>query len=282
MSPQTVGAERPAPGQRSTPVPPAVPGVPVPPRLSRPRLYEQIVQELLDHVRTHGLGPGDKLPAERELAQALGVSRASLAQALVALEVVGMVHVRHGEGATILRGADEEDVLLSAVREHQDSMPDIIDARSALEAKLAALAARRRTDEDLAAIDAALDLMERQVRAGERALEGDQAFHEAVTRAGHSTVLARLMKEIGELILETRIESLSTPGRPQNSLDKHRVIAAAIRDRDPLAAARAMTDHIDVVSDVALLHGGAADAGAHQDPPAKDAKDVHDQDQEVR
>ena len=266
MSPQTVGADGPPQGTPGA-LPGAVapPGVPVPSRLSRPRLYEQIVQELLDHMRAHGLGPGDKLPAERELAQALGVSRASLAQALVALEVVGMVHVRHGEGATILRGADEEDVLLSAVRAHQDSMPDIIDARSALEAKLAALAARRRTDEDLAAIDAALDLMERQVRAGERALEGDQAFHEAVTRAGHSAVLARLMKEIGELILETRIESLSTPGRPQNSLEKHRVIAAAIRDRDPVAAARAMTDHIDVVSDVALLHGRAADEGKEQD-----------------
>lgn len=238
---------------------PSPAGVPVPPRLSRPRLYEQIVQQLLDHVRVHGLGPGDRLPAERELAQALGVSRASLAQALVALEVVGMVHVRHGEGATLLRGADEEDVLLNAVRTHQDSLPDVIDARSALETKLAALAAERRTEEDLAAIEAALELMERQVRAGERSLEGDQAFHEAVTQAAHSAVLARLMKEIGELILETRIESLSTPGRPQDSLDKHRVIAAAIRDRDPSAAARAMADHIDVVSDVALLRGRRAD-----------------------
>lgn len=245
-------------GDASTVRPEAAP-VPVPARLTRPRLYEQIVHELLAHIRQHDLGAGDKLPAERELAKALGVSRASLAQALVALEVVGVIHVRHGEGATVLRTAEGEDALLNAVRQHQDSLRDIIDARSALEAKLAALAAERRTDEDLAAIAAALELMERQVAAGERALEGDQAFHEAVTRAGHSQVLARLMGEISELILETRIESLSTPGRPETSLAKHRIIAAAIRDRDPVAAALAMTDHIDVVSDVALLRGRSDD-----------------------
>jgi GntR family transcriptional repressor for pyruvate dehydrogenase complex len=230
-------------------------------RLARPRLYEQIVEELHNHIREQGLGPGDRLPAERELAQALGVSRASLAQALVALEVVGVVQVRHGEGATILETPAEGDVLLRAVREHQDSLPDIIDARSALEAKLAWLAAERRTDDDLRAIDEALELMEHQVESGDRALEGDRAFHEAVTRAGHSAVLARLMAEIGELILETRIESLSQPGRPRDSLEKHRVIAEAIRRQDPTGAALAMTDHIDLVSDVAYVRSAETDAG---------------------
>lgn len=237
----------------------AVPPAPVS-RLTRPRLYEQIVAELHSHIRAQGLGPGDRLPAERELAQALGVSRASLAQALVALEVVGVVQVRHGEGATILESPAEGDVLLRAVREHQDSLPDIIDARSALEAKLAWLAAERRTDEDLRAIDDALELMRRQVESGDRALEGDRAFHEAVTRAGHSAVLARLMAEIGELILETRIESLSQPGRPRDSLEKHRLIADAIRRQDATGAAMAMTDHIDLVSDVAFARHAETEA----------------------
>lgn len=222
-------------------------------QLSRPRLYEQIVEELHHHIRDQGLGPGDKLPAERELAKSLGVSRASLAQALVALEVVGVVQVRHGEGATIREVHGERDALLDAVRQHQDSLPDIIDARSALEAKLAWLAAERRTDEDLQQIDAALETMRAQVAAGERALDGDRAFHEAVTRAAHSAVLARLMAEISHLILETRIESLSQPGRPSDSLEMHQGIAEAIRRQDPAAASLAMTEHISVVSDVAFL-----------------------------
>lgn len=219
--------------------------------LARPRLYEQIVAQLREHMKVHGLGPGDRLPAERELAQALGVSRASLAQALVALEVVGLVQVRHGEGAIILRTPD--DRLLGAVRRHADSLPDIIDARSALETKLASLAAERHTDEDMSAIDAALAQMQEQVASGERGMDGDQAFHEAVTRAARSEVLARLMAEIRELVRETRIESLSQPGRPEASVQMHIEIADAIRRRDPAAAGRAMAHHISVVSDVALL-----------------------------
>lgn len=236
---------------------PATAAAPRPTQLPRPRLYEQIVQELHHHIAAHGLQPGDKLPAERELAQALGVSRASLAQALVALEVVGVVQVRHGEGATIRQLPGAGDTLLRAVREHQDSLPDIIDARSAMEAKLAWLAAERRTEEDLQLIDEALAQMRSEVRAGHRALEGDRAFHEAVTRAAHSAVLARLMGEISELILESRIESLSQPGRPQDSLRMHEKIADAIRRRDPGAAAAAMTEHIAVVSEVAFLSPAA-------------------------
>lgn len=227
--------------------------VAAPARVHRPRLYEQIVELLVDHIRTQGLEPGDRLPPERELAQALGVSRASLAQALVALEVVGQVHVRHGEGIVVTAPPDPERSLVEAVRHHQDTLPDVIDARSALEAKLAELAAERHTAEDMAEIDAALAEMEQQVAAGSRGLEGDRAFHEAVTSAAHSRVLARLMAEIRELILETRIESLSQPGRPQESLEMHRAVAEAIRRRDGAAAAAAMTHHIAVVSDVALL-----------------------------
>lgn len=219
----------------------------------RPRLYEQIVEELLTLIRREKLLAGDKLPAERELAHALGVSRASLAQALVALEVVGVLQVRHGEGAVILEAAHPHGALLEAVREHQDTLPDIIDARSALEAKLASLAAQRHVPEDMRAIDDALALMERQVNSGERALEGDRAFHEAVTRAGHSRILARLMSEISSLILETRIESLSQQGRPAESLEQHRLVAEAIRSRDAMGAAIAMIRHIDTVSDVAFL-----------------------------
>ncbi|WP_131105976.1 FadR/GntR family transcriptional regulator [Ornithinimicrobium sufpigmenti] len=237
----------------TTRVPTPAAATPRPTPLSRPRLYEQIVQELHHHIATHGLQPGDKLPAERELAQALGVSRASLAQALVALEVVGVVQVRHGEGATIRQLPGAGDTLLRAIREHQDALPDIIDARSAMEAKLAWLAAERRTEEDLRLIDEALAQMRSEVRAGQRALEGDRAFHEAVTRAAHSPVLARLMAEISELILESRTQSLSQPGRPQDSLRMHEKITDAIRRRDAGAAAAAMTEHIAVVSDVEFL-----------------------------
>ena len=95
--------------------------------------------------------------------------------------------------------------------------------------------------------------MEADIEAGGRGVEGDERFHGAVTAAAHSLLLARLMDEIGDLISETRIESLSQPGRPRDSLAGHRAIADAIRAGDPDAAAEAMHAHVAMVSDVALL-----------------------------
>ena len=240
---------------------------PFPSRVSRARLYEQVAAQITGWIRDQGLVPGDRLPAERELAQRLGVSRATLSQALVALEVIGAVEVRHGDGTLVTdRGARglgapggeqdpaaDDDAVARAIREHADRLPDVIDARDALENKLAALAASRRTEEDLERIDRALEVMQEDVERGGRGVEGDEAFHGAVTAAAHSPVLASMMATISELITETRIESLSQPGRPHESLAGHRRIAEAVRRRDPLAAATAMHDHIALVSDVALL-----------------------------
>lgn len=220
--------------------------------VTRPRLYEQVAQRILDWVRDTGLQVGDRLPPERELASRLGVSRATVSQALVAMEVVGVVAVRHGDGAVLVDSSGTSR-LVEALRRHAQQLPDVIEAREALESKLAGLAAIRRTEEDLERIDDALSVMAADIEAGGRGVRGDELFHAAVTAAGHSALLQRLMGEISDLVKETRIESLSQPDRPLESLEGHRRIAAAIRDRDPAAATEAMTDHVERVSDVALL-----------------------------
>ncbi|HLN76100.1 MAG TPA: FadR/GntR family transcriptional regulator [Nocardioidaceae bacterium] len=220
--------------------------------VARPRLYEQVASQILAWVGENDLKVGERLPPERELAARLGVSRATVSQALVAMEVVGVVSVRHGDGAILVESTGSSK-LVEALRRHAQRLPDIIDAREALEVKLAALAADRRTEEDVAAIEEALAVMERDIAAGGRGVDGDEQFHAAVTAAGHSALLARLMAEISDLIKETRIESLSQPDRPAASLKGHRRIADAIRDRLPAEAAEAMRDHVAMVSDVAIL-----------------------------
>ncbi|TYD00577.1 FadR family transcriptional regulator [Arthrobacter echini] len=221
-------------------------------RLARPRLYEQLVEQLLGYIESAGLRPGDLLPAERDLAERLGVSRATLAQALVALEVLGVIDVQHGTGAVLRHRASVASVI-RGLREHRSRLPDIVEARSTLEVKLAFLAAERRTADDLAAIDSALGTMQSEIDDGDRGAHGDELFHQAVTAAAHSPVLAQLMAFIGEMVLETRLESLAQPGRPEQSLASHHRIADAVRSADPAAAAAAMQQHIDLVSDVALL-----------------------------
>lgn len=220
--------------------------------VTRPRLYEQVAEQIMSWVADEGLRAGDRLPPERELATRLGVSRATLSQALVALEVIGVVAVRHGDG-TVLTGAVSLTRVGEAVRAHADRLPDVIDARDALETKLAALAASRRTNEHLEEIDHALAVMELDIERGGRGVDGDELFHAAVTAAAQSPLLQRLMEEISELIVETRIESLSQPQRPRASLAGHQAIAEAIRAGDPEAAAAAMHAHVALVSDVAVL-----------------------------
>ena len=225
----------------------------LPRRLTRTRLYEQVAAQITAWIEANGLGAGDRLPPERELAARLGVSRATLSQALVALEVVGAVVVRNGDGTVVTEASRGQQRIVEAIRAHADRLPEVIETRDALETKIAALAARRRTAEDLARIDDALAAMAADVEAGGRGVEGDERFHGAVTAAAHSLLLARLMDEISDLVRETRIESLGQPGRPLDSLAAHRAIAEAIRAGDPAAASAAMHAHVEMVSDVAML-----------------------------
>ena len=221
-------------------------------RVTKPRLYEQLVAQLLAYIESAHLSPGDLLPAERELAERLGVSRATLAQALVALEVLGVIDVQHGTGAVLVHRPSIAAVI-SGLREHRNRLPEIVEARTTLEVKLAELAAERRTDADLLAIEDALRAMAEEIAVGDRGAHGDELFHQAVTAAAHSPVLAQLMAFIAEMILETRLESLAQPGRPEQSLASHRTITEAIRAQDATAATAAMLSHIELVSDVDLL-----------------------------
>ncbi|MEU0964718.1 FadR/GntR family transcriptional regulator [Streptomyces sp. NPDC005917] len=220
--------------------------------LARPRLYEQVVERLREYVKTEGLKAGDRLPPERDLADRLGVSRTSVRQAIVALEVQGLVEVRHGGGTYLLRDRLNAEPLETMI-DRRRRLPDVLDARDALETKLAALAAARRTEGDLAEIDAALAAMTDAVDRGESGVEEDQRFHAAVTSAAHSTLLADFMAEISLSIAESRTESLRQPGRPARSLEQHRQVAEAIRAGDGEGAAHAMHTHIETVGHVKLL-----------------------------
>ena len=217
----------------------------------RTRLYEQLVQRLLQHIHDSGLVAGDRLPAERDLAQRLGVSRNSLKQAFVVLEVQGMVDIRQGDG-TYLRRVDQAEAL-EVLLDRKQRLPDILDAREALEAKLAELAALRRTDLDLRDMDAALQTMREQVAAGDFGAEGDRRFHAAMAAAGHSAILQEFYGALAAQISETRLESLRQPGRPAQSLAQHERIVAAVRAGDAVAAVAAVREHVTAVSSVRLL-----------------------------
>jgi GntR family transcriptional regulator, transcriptional repressor for pyruvate dehydrogenase complex len=199
---------------------------------------------------------GDRLPSERDLASALQVSRASVRQATIALEVRGTLEVRHGDGI-YLRSLSSDSGHQMELMTKRHRLPAILEAREALETQLAALAAARRTDAEIAAMDQALDVMAADIEAGGFGEEGDRLFHEAVTGAARSPLLADFMAGLAVPISETRRSSLGEPGRPRRSLRAHLRILEAIRRGDAPAARQAMRRHVNMVADIGLLRWAA-------------------------
>lgn len=217
-------------------------------RVPRVRLYELLADQLVDHVERAGLRPGDRLPAERLLAEQFGVSRASVRQALVALEVQGVVEVRHGGGVFFTAPPRPEP--LDGLLQRTEHLSDILVVREALEVKTAELAALHCRAEDRAAIEQALQQMDDDIARGGIGAEADAAFHRAVTVASRNPIMLELMDAVSDRIWDSRVASLSQPGRPPVSLAGHRDIGAAVLAGDPRAAADAMRAHLGVVATV--------------------------------
>src|SRR6266540_3116020 len=211
-------------------------------------------------------GPSE--PARARLVSLRPVARPRLYEQLVE-RLLALVHELHLAPGDRFPPERELAAVLDAFRAHARRLPDVIDARMALEVHIAELAAQRRTDHDLAQIDTALDLMGEQIERGERGLEGDERFHAAVTTAAHSELLADLMAAIATPISESRVQLLSQQGRPPRSLRSHRQIAQAIRAGDPRAAARTMRAHIDLVAKVALLEDATRDEPTPRGTPRR-------------
>ncbi len=214
-------------------------------------LCEDLVERIKGMMRDGRFGPGAQLPPERDLARELGVSRASVREALRTLSIMGVLETRHGSGTqvsdtsvNVLRTSFQFMLLLD-----RPSMEDLYETRELLEVHLAGRAAERRTDADLAEIDAAMrGLVEaRGAGAGpDRAawVSANVRFHEAVARAAHCPVLERFMSCIHDGIAAT-VEATAPGERDwRENLAVHAGVADAIRRRNPADARRAMTVHM--------------------------------------
>jgi GntR family transcriptional regulator, transcriptional repressor for pyruvate dehydrogenase complex len=224
--------------------------------LRRSRLYEQVVERLREFIDVQGLQPGDRLMSERELSERLGVSRTSVRQALTALEVMGVVEIRHGGGVFIARAAAAVVPLLaSELINRYEQLPAVMEVREAIETQTARLAAERRNGHDVRAMRKALDAMEAAIDTGGDPSPADADFHTAIVRAARNPLLERLWVDLTEPIGQTRRASLARPGRPPKSLEGHRLILAAIEAGDPDAAATRMREHLSVVGELGFLTG---------------------------
>jgi len=210
------------------------------------RLYRQIADQIAALIERGEYGAGQRLPPERDLAKQLGVSRPSVREALIALEVEGYVEVRIGSGVYVIgAGHARRAEPLPA-----DSGPfELIKARWLIEAECAALAAKSATRSQIRAMEEALDQMENERDRGVMPLGADRLFHLRIAEASGNSALALVVKTLwdqrqGPLFL--RLEHhFDTPELWTVAIREHRDIVAAIARHDAGAARTAMRQHMN-------------------------------------
>ncbi|MFD9719269.1 FadR/GntR family transcriptional regulator [Streptomyces sp. NPDC059076] len=222
------------------------------------------LQGLIEEGR---LAPGERIPAERELAEELRISRTSVREALRELELRGLVDRKPGRG-TIVTGVNRPDLhprQLGDMTNAARLVHEVMDLRSAVEPPVAARAAVRATESDLQQL---AELLSRADRERDREnlaalIELDGEFHVAVARAAHNPMLTRLLEATNEWVGPSRDPAYQSTERLAASLRGHRRILTALISHDSDAAAQAMADHLSEVQGMII---GALGRGL-EDPP---------------
>jgi GntR family transcriptional regulator, transcriptional repressor for pyruvate dehydrogenase complex len=221
-------------------------------------LPERITAKLLSLIAEKQLRPGDRLPPERDLALAMGVSRPSLREALRALAIMNVLEIRQGSGTYI--GSLRPDMLvehLDFVFSLEDSTYlDLLRARKVMEAGIAAMAAENVTDEEIARLGLCVEESARNIGDPERVRQIDADLHRLITEAARNPFLSLFMTSISRLALASRGRTVALPG-VEGAINDHRAIVEAIKARDPQAAAQAMQNHLDNVERRLLQQTGA-------------------------
>jgi len=222
------------------------------------RIYEEIIRQIKNLVQEGKLKSGDQLPPERELAERFKVSRASVREAFRALESVGLLEIRPGEG-TFVREVSVESLiepLALVILTQRKAVGELFEARRLLEPAIAGLAARRATREEIVEMERILEEQASEVAAGRTGLAQDAAFHAAIASSAHNRAITRIVHALMDLLSQSREESLQIPGRPVRSHQDHRKIVEAVRRRDGPGAQNAMLNHIIGVEKLVAGHQG--------------------------
>lgn len=226
--------------------------------------FQKILPEKLSHAVQHQiellilrgiLRPGDRLPAERELAEQLGVSRPSLRDAIAKLQERGLLDARAGSGVFVadVLGSAFSPALIKLFSTHEDAVHDSLSFRRDIEGLAAERAARLGSDTDLKIIDAIFAKMEaahsKRSPADEAAL--DAQFHLSIIEASHNIILLHMMRSMYELLREgvfyNRQMLFKQRTKRSDLLEQHRAINVAIQARDSVGAREAIQTHLTYV-----------------------------------
>jgi GntR family transcriptional repressor for pyruvate dehydrogenase complex len=230
------------------------------------RLYEQIVQQIEDSITKGTLKAGDQLPSERELALKFGVSRTAVREAVKALHEKGLVEAYSGRGTFITNGTSQavrQSIDLMMRIDQADGSAYLAEVRQILEPEIAALAATRIQEPQLALMREAFAVMNEALKDPEAYIEADLDFHLALAEAAENPLILSLLDSIVGLLREQRMRIFFEDGGPQRGQYHHARILAAIERRDAEASRAAMRDHLQQVREDSRPHqhrGAVADS----------------------
>ncbi len=223
------------------------------------RLYQRVADKLAREIRSAKFVPGQRLPAERDLAQRFDVSRPTIRESIIALEIIGLVEVRKGSGVYVLESDKSEGDL-----EGLDIGPfELIEARMMLEGEIAALAAKLANREQIADLEKILDDMDRENRAGVSGEIADREFHLAIAQITDNSAVVSALEHLWDvryhspLCIRLLNQVRATGVKP--IIDEHRQIVDSIASGDPDAARAAMHGHLTKVTQ-SLLEATEVDA----------------------
>ena len=209
--------------------------------------YEEIAAQMIAQIHSGELRPGDKLPPERTLAEKYGVSRTTIREALRSMEMTGCVE-SHVGGGTYIKAptlSNIVDPISMVMTQNLQLGVELIEVRLILETEIAALAARRRTDAQLAELEKNLEDMQQDIRAGGVGIAADEAFHELLTKAAGNETLSLMLHMCSGMLSRTRLITQAIKGVPKMTLKDHAAICEAIRNQDEKSARRLMRQHLN-------------------------------------
>jgi len=225
---------------------------------------EQVVDQVRDLIASGELRPGDRLPAERELARQLGISRPSLRAGLRMLVAMGLLRARHGSGTYIADGppalGSEQLSLLAEL--HGFTFDQMFEARRVLEVQIAGLAAERASAENLATIADEVADMYATLTDPQQYLIHDIRFHRAIAAASENPILATIVEMVSAVMYDRRRETIGRAHDFKESIELHQRIYRAIRAHKPEEARAAMHEHL-ILAQKAYL--------TEEDPDARSA-----------
>ncbi len=218
------------------------------PRIRRESLRDQVAG-LIQHAISDGsYPPGSRLPTEESLAQQLGVGRSSVREALEHLVALGLVVRQPGRGVFVAQPQDfaehAMDSIMPAMVLNPPSMRWLLEVRQVVEPRVAALAARRATEQDLEELAAIVRDLEAQRYEPESYARTDLLFHRRIVQASGNMLFLRILKAIHSLFIQELEMTVRAPGATDRSFAFHRGIMEALRARDGEAAEIRMTEHL--------------------------------------